>query len=101
MTARNLFIAAVTAAAMMPLASLPAAGAAKKSSAADAAAQSETMTAPLLRDAITVNDKMVYLGDLFINVGDKADAVVAYARRRANGRSSTPAGCTGWPAPTA
>lgn len=79
MTARNLFIAAALAAALVPVAALPAAGAAKKTSPADAAEQKETMTAPLLRDAVTVNDKVVYLGDLFINVGEKADAAVAYA----------------------
>lgn len=36
-------------------------------------------TLPMLREAVTVEGKMVYLGDLFLNVGDKADAVVAYA----------------------
>ncbi|PIW27869.1 MAG: flagella basal body P-ring formation protein FlgA [Rhodospirillales bacterium CG15_BIG_FIL_POST_REV_8_21_14_020_66_15] len=98
MTARNLFIAAAVAAALVPLASLPAAGgargdspgqdwtgtprgpgAAKKAPPADAAEQSDKVTAPLLREAVTVNDKVIYLGDLFINVGDKADAAVAYA----------------------
>jgi len=79
MTARNLFIAAALAAALVPVAALPASGAAKKTSPADAAEQSEKMTAPLLRDSITVDDKVVYLGDLFINVGEKADAAVAYA----------------------
>ena len=79
MSARNMFIAAAVAAAMMPLASLPAAGAAKKSAKADAAEQAEKATAPLLRDAVTVDDKVVYLGDLFINVGDKGNAAVAYA----------------------
>ncbi|MEQ8227190.1 MAG: flagellar basal body P-ring formation chaperone FlgA [Rhodospirillales bacterium] len=79
MSARNLFIAAAMAAAIVPLASLPAAGAAKKSPADGSAAQAEKVTAPLLRDAITIDDKVIYLGDLFINAGDKADAAVAYA----------------------
>ncbi|MAO55691.1 MAG: flagella basal body P-ring formation protein FlgA [Rhodospirillaceae bacterium] len=80
MTARNLFIAAAMAAVLMPLASFTAAGAATKTSPADAAEQdAEKITAPLLRDAVIVDNKVIYLGDLFINVGDKGNAAVAYA----------------------
>ena len=78
MTARKMIIAAAMAVALVPMASLSADGATKKTASADAQAKPE-MSVPLLRDAITVDDKVIYLGDLFINAGPYADSVVAYA----------------------
>lgn len=50
---------------------------------ASAAAATKTVKAKaepvVLREATTVNSKVVRLGDLFVGVGDKADITVAYA----------------------
>ena len=52
-----------------------------------------------VRTGTTVRGDYIYLGDLFENVGEKASAQIAYARRHLeNARFSTPNGCTTSPA---
>ena len=83
MTARNPIFAASLALALVPFAAAPAFGGAAKEAAAPklTEAPAESQGTPMLRDAITIDGKLVYLGDLFINAGPKADTPVAYAPR--------------------
>jgi flagella basal body P-ring formation protein FlgA len=69
---KKLLFALIVAALLMP-ASVAAAG---KSATKASAVQGEPV---MLRESITVNSKVVRLGDLFVGVGDKADITVAYA----------------------
>ena len=79
MTARNSFLAASLALALVPFGTAPAAGGTTKADTGNQ--ESATATAPLLRERVTVDDKYVYLGDLFINAGPKSESAVAYAPR--------------------
>ena len=69
---KKLFFALVVTALLMP-ASVAAAG---KSAAKAEAVKGDPVN---LREAVTVNSRVVRLGDLFDNAGDKADVSVAYA----------------------
>lgn len=69
---KKLLFALIVAVLLMP-ASVATAG---KSATKASAVQGEPV---MLRESITVNSKVVRLGDLFVGVGDKADITVAYA----------------------
>jgi len=69
---KKFFFALVVTALLMP-ASVAAAG---KSAAKAEAVKGDPVN---LREAVTVNSRVVRLGDLFDNAGDKADVSVAYA----------------------
>lgn len=83
MIARTSLIAAAMALVMLPLAASQALGAGaasgKKSKASHTDEPAQNVTAPLLRESISIEGKVIYLGDLFLNVGDLAHRAVAYS----------------------
>lgn len=110
MTARKSMFAAALALALMPMGTLPAIGGTPSSmdgmsrmgdsalpggtqvlpgdplpgdtGALPGAANAPAAQAlPVLRDSVSVDDKFVYLGDLFVNPGPKGNTAVAYAPR--------------------
>jgi len=68
---KKLILALFTVALLMPSAAAAGKAPAKKRQASE--------TAVVLRESITVNDKLVRLGDLFAGAGEKAGIAVAYA----------------------
>ncbi len=78
MIAQRCFIAAMISLALLPFAAAPASGADDRAKAAEKAAEAGA-TAPMLRESITVDGKVILLGDLFLNVGDLGHVAVAYA----------------------
>ncbi|MEK9673510.1 MAG: flagellar basal body P-ring formation chaperone FlgA [Rhodospirillaceae bacterium] len=79
MDARKYLLTAIVALALLPLAAGQALGNGERIRKGDPAPKAEASAPLLSREAITVEGRIVYLGDLFVNAGEHADVAVAYA----------------------